>query len=284
MARSSQPAHSFSTIFSAYLQLMRPLNAVMSAVGVYIGYSLALQTFTLNLTILYAVLAVFAISGASQAVNDYFDFHIDKQKKSTRPLASGKISKTNGLIFAIALFIFGIILASFLNTETFWMAVFFSALSFLYSASMSTIKFVGNVVVSLSVAFTFIFGSSVIGITPLVIMISLAAFFANWAREIIKDVEDAHADKGHKLTLPLVLNTHQAQFIIFILLFLSIISGYLPVLFANANVFYTSLVTLANIVFILAGKQLVDKHATRAQSFMKKGMLIALVAQLSLLI
>lgn len=281
MARTSQ---SFSTIFSAYLKLMRPLNAIMSALGVYIGYSLALQSFTINLNVVYAMLSVFFISGAAQTINDFFDFEIDKQKKTTRPFVEGTISRNNGLFFSIALFLLGIILASFLNTETFWMAAFFSALLFLYSASMSKIKFVGNIVVSLSVGFTFIFGASVIGITPLVLMIALAAFLANWGREIIKDVEDAHADKGHKLTLPIILNEHQTQFIIFILFFLTILAGYLPTFFAHANLFYTFLVTLSNIVFILAGKQLVGKHAGKAQSFMKKGMLIGLLAQLSLLL
>ncbi len=256
----------------------------MSALGVYIGYSLVVQTFTFNLNIFYAMLAVFCISGASQAINDYFDYHIDKQKKSTRPLASGIISRKNGFIFPIALFTLGVVLASFLNNETFWMATFFSALSFLYSASMSKIKFVGNAIVSLSVGFTYIFGASVIGITPLVLMIALSAFLANWAREIIKDVEDAHTDKGHKLTLPIVLNEHQTHFIIFVLLLFSILAGYLPVLFAHANEYYAVLVTISNIVFILAGKQLVNKHASKAQSFMKKGMLVGLLAQLSLLV
>ncbi len=272
------------TIFSGYWKLIRPLNAFMSAAGVYIGYSLALNAFTFNMEIVYAMLAVFAISGAGQAVNDYFDYEIDKRKKSTRPLTSGIISRQNGLLFSLALFAIGIILASFLNNETFWMGVFFSVLLFLYSASMSKIKFVGNAVVALSVGFTFIFGASVIGITPLVLMIALAAFLSNWAREIIKDVEDVNEDKGSKITLPLIMNAHQTNYIILILLFLTFLAGYLPVLFAQANVFYAILVTGANIIFILAGKQLVDNRSTQAQSFMKKGMLIALVAALSLLV
>jgi geranylgeranylglycerol-phosphate geranylgeranyltransferase len=284
MARASYVSRSFSTIFSGYWKLIRPLNALMAAVGAYIGYSLALQTISLNVNILYAMLSVFFISGAGQTINDFFDYEIDKKKKNSRPFVRGIISKQNGFIFSIALFTLGIILASFLNEETFWMAVFFSALLFLYSASMSKIKFVGNAVVALSVGFTFIFGASVAIITPLVLMIALAAFFANWTREIMKDVEDAHSDKGHKLTLPLLLNTHQTQFIILVLLALTILSGYLPTFLARGNVLYTVLVSISNIVFILAGKQLLDQHAHQAQSLLKKGMMVALLAQLSLLV
>lgn len=256
----------------------------MSALGVYIGYLLALGVFTFNSAIAYAMLAVFVISGGGQTVNDYFDYEIDKRKKSSRPLANGIISRNHGLIFSLALFATGIILASFLNNETFWMAAFFSALLFLYSASMSKIKFMGNVFVALSVGFTFIFGASVVGVTPLVLMIALAAFLANWTREIVKDVEDVNEDRGHKITLPLLMNAHQVNYIILILLFFTILAGYLPVLFAHANVFYAILVTLSNIIFILAGRHVLDKHAAQAQSFLKKGMLIALLAALSLLV
>ena len=276
--------HSIKTIFAGYWKLIRPLNAFMSALGVYIGYSLALGFFTLNAAVAYAMLAVFSISGAGQAINDYFDYEIDKRKKSSRPLTSGLISRKNGMIFSLTLFAFGIILASFLNNETFWMASFFSALLFLYSASMSKIKFMGNMVVALSVGFTFIFGASVVGVTPLVLMIALAALLANWTREIVKDVEDVNADKGHKITLPLLMNAHQTNYIILILLFLTILAGYLPTFFAGANIFYTFLVTASNIIFILAGKYVLDRRPTQAQSFLKKGMLVALLAALSLLV
>ncbi|MBM3282251.1 MAG: hypothetical protein FJY86_02845 [Candidatus Diapherotrites archaeon] len=284
MTHHVKNTHSFSTIFSGYWQLIRPLNAVMSTIGAYIGYLLALHTITFDITILYGMLAVFFISGASQSINDYFDYAIDKQRKSTRPLASGKISRTNGLVFSFILYILGITLASFLNNEAFLIALFFSVLTFLYSSSMSEIKFMGNIIVSISVAFTFIFGASLVGITPLVLMISLAAFLANWAREIIKDVEDVRTDKGHKLTLPLILNTHQTRFIILIILGMAIVSGYLPVYFGLSTIYYTFLVTIANIIFILAGKNITHNRAEKSQSLLKKGMLVALLAQISLLI
>jgi len=284
MVRTSNHSHSFSSIFLAYAQLIRPLNAVMSAIGVYLGYILSTQTILFNGAIAYAMLAVICISGAGQVINDFFDYEIDKKKKSTRALASGKISRTNGLIFSIILFALGILLASFLNEAAFWMAVFFSALLFLYSASMSGIKFVGNALVALSVGFTFIFGASVNAITPLVLMISLSAFLANWAREIMKDVEDKHADSGVKLTLPLLLSPARTRFIILTLVFFTILSGYLPTIFAGANVFYTILVSGANVVFILAGKKILAGHASEAQSLMKKAMLVALAAAASLMV
>ena len=254
----------------------------MSMIGVYIGYSLALGEFTFNLSILYAMLAVFCISGGGQAINDYFDYDVDKRKKSARPLASGLISRKNGLFFSIGLFLLGMVLASFLNNDAFWIAVFFSALLILYSWLMREIKFVGNIIVALGTGFTFIFGASVISVTPLVLMIAFAAFLANWAREIIKDVEDKNEDKGIKITLPHILKSHQVTFVIWALLLLTLIAGYLPVVLGQSNLYYTLLVTAANIVFILAGKEIHAQHATKAQSLMKKGMIIALVAALVL--
>lgn len=284
MARASNHSHTFSRIFYAYAQLVRPLNATMSALGAFIGYALALHAVTLDSTILVGMLTVFFISGASQAINDYFDYFIDRQKKSTRPLVSGIISRTHGLFFALALYAIGIIFASFLNNEAFLIAIFVSVMTFLYSASMSSIKFVGNVIVSASVALTFIFGSALAGVTPLILMISLAAFFANWAREVVKDVEDQNEDKGHKLTLPIIMSEKHTRVFIGIILALAIGAGYLPTLLANANEYYSILVTGVAIIFILAGKEILHHHPARAQSFIKKGMLLALVAQLSLLL
>jgi geranylgeranylglycerol-phosphate geranylgeranyltransferase len=268
----------------AFVELLRPINAVMSMVGVYVGYSIAVQQFVFNESILLALVSVAFISGAGQAINDYFDLEIDKKTGKKKPLVLGTVTKNQALVFSIALFLTGTYLASLLNEFAFYIAVFFSIILFLYSATMKDIKFVGNAVVSFGVAFTYIFGASIAGVTPLVLMVATAAFFANWAREVIKDVEDKKTDRGHKLTLPLILSKHSTQFVILALLAAALIAGYFPVIFAGAGIFYTILITIGNIVFILAAQQLLQQHASQSQKTIKRAMLIALAAQLSLLL
>ncbi len=279
------PARSNTAILKGFVQLLRPLNGIMSMIGVYIGYSLSVGIFTFNPTILYAMLAVFFISGGGQAINDYFDYEIDRKRKSNRPLANQIISKKTGLVYSLGLFGIGILLASYINDISLYIAGFFSLLLILYSSLMQEIKFVGNVIVSLSVAFTYIFGSAANQITPLVLMIAIPAFFANWGREIIKDVEDQNEDKGYKLTLPLVAKEKHVQYFTFFILLLGLITGYLPLYFGYGKlVWFGLLVTISNIVFVWAGKELSEKNFQRSSIHMKQGMMTGLLAQLSLLV
>ncbi|MEK6970389.1 MAG: geranylgeranylglycerol-phosphate geranylgeranyltransferase [archaeon] len=266
-----------------YLHLIRPLNAILSMVGVLIGYMLAWGGFYFTPQLVYGLLAVFCISGGGQAINDYYDYAIDRKRKADRPLVKGIVSRRNGLIFALALFGLGVVFASYLNELSFYIAVFFSILLILYSAVMQEIKFVGNVVVALGTGFTFIFGASILTIPPVVVLIAFSAFLANWVREIVKDMEDVEEDRGHKQTLPTLMKSHEVKVFTGVLLLVAVFSGYLPHFAGLSNSYYLLLVTLANLVFILAGTQFFDDKAGESASTLKKGMMIALLAQLSLL-
>ncbi|MFH0970324.1 MAG: geranylgeranylglycerol-phosphate geranylgeranyltransferase [Candidatus Diapherotrites archaeon] len=266
------------------IELIRPLNAFMSMIGVYLGYAISMSGIFFDLSIGYALLSVFFISGAGQTINDYFDAAIDAKQKKHRPIPSGRIQKKHVLIFALLLFGLGILFASFINPLTFAIASFFAVLLFLYSATMKSVKFFGNIIVALSVGFTFIFGASVHTITPLVVLVSFSPFFANWAREIIKDVEDAEQDRGNKLSLSHILNARGVNIIVGIVLFFTLATAYLPSFLAGAGFIYTLLVTFANLIFILAGRDLMEKRPEQASALMKKGMLVGLVALASLLL
>jgi geranylgeranylglycerol-phosphate geranylgeranyltransferase len=279
----TSPKSSPFTPLIGYLQLVRPLNAVLSMVGVLIGYLLSWGGFYYTPSLVYGLLAVFCISGAGQAINDYFDYSIDAKRKANRPLVTGKVSKRNALAFAMALFVLGVVFASYLSQLSLYIAAFFALMLIAYSAVMLKIKFVGNVIVALGTAFTFIFGASLFTITPLVLLIALSAFLANWVREIVKDMEDMKEDRGHKQTLATLLKPHEVKVWAGVLLLVAVFSGYLPHFFGLSNTYYLLLVTLANLVFILAGTQFFDDKAGDASSMLKKGMMIALLAQLSLL-
>ncbi|QQR92244.1 MAG: geranylgeranylglycerol-phosphate geranylgeranyltransferase [Candidatus Iainarchaeum archaeon] len=293
--------------FNAYLQLCRPLNAVMAALGMTIGYLLAFQptqmgimrvgewAFPLiqpfseifNLNFFLTLFSIIFIISGGQAINDYFDRDVDAKQKKTRPIPSGKVSPENALLFSMILFAAGNILALLVQSPTqltFPIAIFFSFLFVIYSAFMQRLKFAGNVVVALGVGFTYLFGASAVQLTPLVLAVSLAPFFANWAREIIKDVEDKEMDRGNKLSLPLITGQKNVEIITAVVLLAGVVAGYLPAIFFNAGTAYFVIVTLANTRFFRAWMQLQLNHPGEAASAMKHGMLIALVAQLTLLL
>ncbi|MEK6821256.1 MAG: hypothetical protein AABY11_02560, partial [archaeon] len=74
-------------------------------------------------------------------------------------------------------------------------------------------------------------------------------------------------------------NAQQTNFALLGLLLLTLISVYLPLVFGFGNIFYAILATGGNILFILAGRDVVQGHAPAASANMKKGMLVGLLAQ-----
>ena len=60
-----------------YLELMRVNNCAMAAIAVLIGYTII--TFDYSIYVGLAMLSAFLICGGGQAINDVFDFNIDKK-------------------------------------------------------------------------------------------------------------------------------------------------------------------------------------------------------------
>ena len=72
-----------------YLNIIRPLNGLMSIIAVFIGGLVVAGTSVfLTIDIYFAMLAAFLISGAGNAINDYVDVDADKVNKPKRPMCS----------------------------------------------------------------------------------------------------------------------------------------------------------------------------------------------------
>jgi geranylgeranylglycerol-phosphate geranylgeranyltransferase len=107
--------------------------------------------------------------------------------------------------------------------------------------------------------------------------LAASAFLANWAREIVKDVEDLEADKGNKTTLPMLVKMSSIDAFIGLLLVVAIAVVYVPVALAIfGNTFFLVLVTIANILFILAFREFRSFHTNQSQRVFKAAMGIAL--------
>jgi len=180
------------------LDMMRPLNCAMASLGAFIGGLIAVgleMQLLFSLPVLLAVLAVFAITGAGNVINDYLDLEADKVNKPDRPIPSGKISKNTALAFALLLFVFGNACAFMLNGLCLTIAIINSGLLILYSYSLQHKILVGNCVVAYLVGSVFLFGAAVFLNVALALILTVLAILANVAREIVKDLEDMEGDK-----------------------------------------------------------------------------------------
>jgi len=129
----------------AILELLKPITwfAPMWAYGcgvVSSGPDLSVQW---PILVAGVVLAGPMVCGTSQAVNDWFDRHVDAINEPYRPIPSGRVPGSWGLITAIVWTALSLLLASFLGAWGFGAAAFGLILAWAYSAPPFRLKLNG---------------------------------------------------------------------------------------------------------------------------------------------
>lgn len=189
-----------------YLQIVRPVNAVVAGIAVLLGVLVAGAEITPPLFLL--VVGVFCITGAGNAINDYCDRGIDAINRPERPIPSGAVSVRGAVIYSVFLFLAGITLAALVNPLCFGLACFNSVLLVAYAVWLKGVPLAGNLAVSYLAGSIFLFGGAAVGLEGLMVNLPLAGivFLPMTAREILKDAEDIEGDReGGARTLPMVI-------------------------------------------------------------------------------
>ena len=94
--------------------VIRPLNALLAAISVWVGYFFSSGAYTGRLVIIASVSAACICAGGN-IFNDLFDVSIDRVNKPERPYAAGKLRKNEMIISGIMLFLIGVILSFFIS-------------------------------------------------------------------------------------------------------------------------------------------------------------------------
>ncbi|MCK4310648.1 MAG: UbiA family prenyltransferase [Methanomicrobia archaeon] len=263
----------------AIFELIRPLTSLMAGLAVLIS---ALVAVGLNITsyfinIVLAFFVVFLFTASGNALNDYFDIEIDKISHPERPLPSGKITRSNALIFSIVTFGIAIFISLFINSICFFIAVFALVLQLCYEKFFKKKGIFGNITISFLTALAFFFGGAAVNHADVTIVLGLLAFFSILGREIIKDIEDMKGDID-RINLPKVIGKKNASILASLLLIFAILLSPLP--YYPMKIFdkiYIPIVVVADIV-IASSIYVQFKNPYRARRIIKFGMLIALIA------
>lgn len=130
---------------SAVLELLKPITwfAPMWAFMCGVVSSGAAITEHWALAVAGIVLAGPLVCATSQAVNDWFDRHVDAINEPNRPIPSGRIPGTWGLRIAVAWTVLSLAYAASLGVWVFWAAVAGLALAWAYSAPPLRLKMSG---------------------------------------------------------------------------------------------------------------------------------------------
>jgi geranylgeranylglycerol-phosphate geranylgeranyltransferase len=227
-------------------------------------------------------LVVFLVSGAGNAINDYFDIKIDSINRPERPIPSGRVKLKEAFYFSYLLFALGTLLAFSINTVCGAIALFNSILLIIYAKTLKGTPFLGNLSIGYLTGSTFLFGASVFGpggLKTLFVLFLLAAL-AITAREIIKDIEDMEGDRAEGAdTLPLRIGAKKASYLAALIGLLAVSLSPLPYLMSVLGLRYLYIVLLADLGFFAAIYQiLVRNNPKKSSKMFKIAMFFALLA------
>ena len=182
----------------AVIKLLRPLNLLQGTLAVFVAAAL-LPAWPSGIAILQALVVLLAFAGASNALNDWFDYPIDRINRPDRPLASGALPRRAGLILAIVLFALGALAALTLPQEARRIALLIALpLLILYTPVFKPLPLAGNLMVGAILGLAFLFAGSVFGRLDLMWPPFGLALGFNVVREFIKDIEDVAGDQAGK--------------------------------------------------------------------------------------
>ena len=195
------------------LRLMRPLNCIVMSLAVLVGASLTGLGNLQGVNLLFSAITAFTLTGAAMAVNDYYDFDIDKINEPNRPIPSGQVSLKTSLVTTAVLTLIGLSSAFVISL----FCLLFATIAWIIMVTYTTIGkragFPGNLLVSACVAAPFLFGSIVATntITINILLFASMAFLSNTGREIAKGIVDIEGDSQYKIkTLAVVFGRKKA--------------------------------------------------------------------------
>ena len=268
------------------------MAGIAAIVGVFIAYNIVVANIPIYSSYLplfpmfdaiKVFLVVFLVTGAGNAINDYFDVEIDRINKPERPVPSGKIKLSTALYFSLALFATGTLLAGTINFTCGTIAFVNSFLLIYYARTLKRTAFFGNIAVGYLTGSTFLFGGAVFfehgGIEAVLVLFVLATL-ATVAREIVKDIEDIEGDKEDGArTLPIIIGARKAAYIASLIGLIAVMASPLPYIQSLMSMRYLFIVTIADILFAVAVYEILGKNnPARSSKMFKLAMLFALVS------
>jgi 4-hydroxybenzoate polyprenyltransferase len=225
----------------AFFKLVRWPNLLITALMMCLVYHCIMHLET-SATFFLLVISMVLVQAGGYVINDIFDKDIDAINKPEKQIVGKDFTERQCHIFYIALTIIGVVCA-LVDTRIFACMVLLACLLYSYSSRYKKKLIIGNVIVSLSVAFAvfvpwlyemlYVSQHDLLMITlkPLmqislriVLIYTAFAFITTLIREIVKDMEDVKGDESSNCrTIPISWGIKAAQIIVLVLVLLAFI-------------------------------------------------------------
>ena len=256
--------------YKAYVIIMRPANVLMAGLAVLLvmlcmGFDMA--------ALVYVVPVILTLAGGN-VLNDYFDYEIDVINHPERPIPSGDVSKTSAVVMFSSLFSAAFIVAYFISTCALLIVAYAIFLLLLYESALKKEGLPGNVTISMLVAMIFIYSGVVMSSLVLTLPIAIMAFFANLAREVVKDVEDMMGDFDRH-TLPKKVGRAAAFIYALGFILVAVVISPMPYMLGIYSFPYILIVAMADLIMVY-GAVMSFSDASKGQKTIKIGMLVGI--------
>jgi len=231
-----------------FLKLIRIELCVFGTIGFFVSGILAGDLVGFQTEYLLGFLIIFLSEAGAFAINDFFDYEIDKNNnRRDRPLVLGLISRRTALITAIVLFLITIILSLFLNSIATVIALISIPIFYIYSMGLKKKVLLKNLLIAYSYAITILFGSLVSDalLEPIIVYFAIMGFIVGLGSEIMFDIADVEGDKKLGInTIPNKFGLKIAAIISVILYSIIIVMDPLPFFIFIDSRFYFDLLFL----------------------------------------
>jgi geranylgeranylglycerol-phosphate geranylgeranyltransferase len=278
----------FSKKLKGVIQLFRPELPFAAGVCVVLGEIVALGNFPPLRGVILGFLCGFFISGSAIVLNDYFDLEVDKVNTPNRPLPAGIILPSEALLLTVISTLAGLTASFMMGVPAFILCAIFWVIGFLYNWKFKEAGLLGNLMVSSSVAITFILGGMAVGDpwNKIVWNFALIGFFIDLGEEIAGDAMDIEGDKkrGSK-SIAIVRGRNFALGISSLLFSLVVLISFIPVVLGWLGASYLLMMCIMDaLIVVFTIRLLKSKTSAEGVRSMRGIYLGALVGMLAFII
>jgi geranylgeranylglycerol-phosphate geranylgeranyltransferase len=253
----------FTRKLKASIQIIRPELPLAAGMCVVLGELLALGGLPPLRVIALGFALGFFLSSSAMVFNDYFDLEVDRVNAPQRPLPAGLLSGPEAIALGVVLALVSLTIAWSFQPLVFLFCLIAWLLGFLYNWRLKSAGLWGNLIVSLNVAATFIFGGIAVRNpwNPMVWTFGLIVFCFDLAEEIAGDAMDAEGDQQRaSQSIAIRYGKRFALRISGALFGLVILLTFLPILLGERSLFYLLPIAFIDLLIIYFVRRLLKSR------------------------
>jgi len=247
----------------AMADLVKPELPLAAGICVVAGEIIGSEDLPTVFVGLMGFLTGFLISGAAMISNDYFDLEVDRVNHPERPLPSGRISIQEVKILTCLFSVAGFITSALLGPLALTLTIFIWTISILYNWKYKESGLLGNVMVALSVAWTFIFGGAIVGglANGMIWVFGALAFVFDLGEEIAGGAMDVEGDDKRSVrTIARIHGKNYALYVSSLLFVLFVAISMFPFVMGWLSSYYLGIFLPVDLVILYLAQKLLTSQ------------------------